>query len=220
MDKEIAEKLKLERENISSQLDSLLSWEEKNNFSDQALISLIKLGDREAFNILVKRYEKKVLNILYLQLGPINELEDLAQEVFIKVFKNISKFRGESQFSTWLYRITLNLSYDYKRKNKNVFSLDENIDEDSDNTFEEVIPNSEEDSEKIVEKVELQRKIREAIKSLSKEYQEVLILREFEGLSYEEIGKVLNCPVGTVESRLYRARKELKKRIIRELKEI
>ena len=199
---------------------TLLSWEEKNNFSDQALISLIKLGDREAFNILVKRYEKKVLNILYLQLGPINELEDLAQEVFIKVFKNISKFRGESQFSTWLYRITLNLSYDYKRKNKNVFSLDENIDEDSDNTFEEVIPNSEEDSEKIVEKVELQRKIREAIKSLSKEYQEVLILREFEGLSYEEIGKVLNCPVGTVESRLYRARKELKKRIIRELKEI
>lgn len=217
MDREIEKRLGLD--NVSSQLDSPLGWEEKNNLSDKALISLIKSGDREAFNILVKRYEKKVFNILYLQLGPINDLEDLAQEVFIKIFKNINKFRGEAQFSTWLYRIVLNLSYDYKRKNKNIFSLDDNIDYESEETFEDIIPTTEEDPEKVLEKLEIQRKIRDTIKSLSKEYQEVLILREFEGLSYEEIAKVLNCPVGTVESRLFRAREELRKRLIKEWKE-
>ncbi|MCS7202188.1 MAG: sigma-70 family RNA polymerase sigma factor [Dictyoglomus sp.] len=217
MSREIEKSLELN--NVSSQLDSPLGWEEKTNLSDKALISLIKSGDREAFNILVKRYEKKVFNILYLQLGPISDLEDLAQEVFIKIFKNINKFRGEAQFSTWLYRIVLNLSYDYKRKNKNIFSLDENIDYESEETFENILPTSEEDPEKVLERLEVQRKIRDAIKGLSKEYQEVIILREFEGLSYEEIAKVLNCPVGTVESRLFRAREELRKKLIKEWKE-
>ncbi len=217
MDREIEKNW--EFDNISSQLNSPLGWEEKNNLSDKALISLIKLGDREAFNILVKRYEKKVFNILYLQLGPINDLEDLAQEVFLRIFKNINKFRGEAQFSTWIYRIVLNLSYDYKRKKKNIFSLDENIDEESEEVFENIIPTTEDDPEKILERMELRVKIRKAIKSLSKEYQEVLILREFEGLSYEEIAKILNCPMGTVESRLFRARDELRKKLVGELKE-
>ncbi len=217
MDREIEKSWGLN--DISSQLNSPLGWEEKNNLSDKALISLIKLGDREAFNILVKRYEKRVFNILYLQLGPINDLEDLAQEVFLRIFKNINKFRGEAQFSTWLYRIVLNLSYDYKRKNKNIFSLDENIDEESEEVFENIIPTTEDDPEKTLERMELRIKIRKAIKSLSKEYQEVLILREFEGLSYEEIAKILNCPMGTVESRLFRARDELRKKLIEELKE-
>jgi RNA polymerase sigma-70 factor (ECF subfamily) len=220
MDKEIVEKLKLEREIISSQPKTPLGWEEKKNFSDQALISLVKLGDKDAFNILVKRYEKKILNILYLQLGPINELEDLAQEVFLKVFKNLSKFRGESQFSTWLYRIAMNISYDYKRKNKiNIFSLDENLDEDSDDTFKDFLTDSHEDLEKRIEREEIQKKIRNAIRNLPKEYQEVLILREFEGLSYKEIADILKCPVGTIESRLFRAREELKKIVKKELQE-
>lgn len=217
MDREIEKNW--EFNDISSQLNSPLGWEEKNNLSDKALISLIKLGDREAFNILVKRYEKKVFNILYLQLGPINDLEDLAQEVFLRIFKNINKFRGEAQFSTWIYRIVLNLSYDYKRKNKNIFSLNENIDEKSQEVFENIIPTTEDDPEKTLERMELRMRIRKAIKSLSKEYQEVLILREFEGLSYEEIAKILNCPMGTVESRLFRARDELRKKLIGELKE-
>jgi RNA polymerase sigma-70 factor (ECF subfamily) len=220
MDKEIVEKLKLEREINSSQPKTPLGWEEKKNFSDQALISLVKLGDKDAFNILVKRYEKKILNILYLQLGPINELEDLAQEVFLKVFKNLSKFRGESQFSTWLYRIAMNISYDYKRKNKiNIFSLDENLDEDSDDTFKDFLTDSHEDLEKRIEREEIQKKIRNAIRNLPKEYQEVLILREFEGLSYKEIADILKCPVGTIESRLFRAREELKKIVKKELQE-
>lgn len=217
MDREIEKNW--EFNDIFSQLNSPLGWEEKNNLSDKALISLIKLGDREAFNILVKRYEKKVFNILYLQLGPINDLEDLAQEVFLRIFKNINKFRGEAQFSTWIYRIVLNLSYDYKRKNKNIFSLNENIDEESQEVFENIIPTTEDDPEKTLERMELRMRIRKAIKSLSKEYQEVLILREFEGLSYEEIAKILNCPMGTVESRLFRARDELRKKLIGELKE-
>ncbi|PMQ01295.1 MAG: RNA polymerase subunit sigma [Dictyoglomus sp. NZ13-RE01] len=219
MDKEIVKLLSLKNKN-SSQLPPTLSWEEKKDLSDQSLISLIKNGDREAFNILVKRYEKKVLNLLYLQLGAINDLEDLAQEVFLKVFKNISKFRGESQFYTWLYRITLNVSHDYKRKNKMTLSLNDAIDDESEETFQDILPNQEEDPEKIVEKMDLYEKVRKAIKTLSKEYQEVLLLREFEGLSYEEIAKVLNLPVGTVESRLFRAREELKKRLSKELVEL
>lgn len=192
-------------------------WEEKNKFSDQSLISLIKSGDKEAFNILVKRYEKKVLNILYLQLGNIPDLEDLAQEVFIKVFKNLNRFRGEAKFSTWIYRITINVAYDYKRKFKEGYSLDEPIGEDTEDTFEKVISSEEEDPLSIVEKEDIKKKLHKLIKELPKEYQEVLILREYEGLSYEEISEILRCPIGTVESRLYRARKELKEKLLKEV---
>lgn len=197
---------------------SPLGWEEKNKLSDMALVSLIKNGDKEAFTILIKRYEKKVFNILYLQLGNIPDLEDLAQEVFIKVFKNIKNFRGESQFSTWLYRIAMNVSYDYRRKNKEVFSLDDPLREDEEDTFEKIIANdNKEDPLSIIEGEELRNKLRKFIRELPKEYQEVLILREYEGLSYEEIAKILNCPIGTVESRLFRARKELKEKILKEV---
>lgn len=198
---------------------SPLGWEEKNKLSDKALISLIKNGDKEAFSILIKRYEKKVLNILYLQLGNTPDLEDLAQEVFIKVFKNVKNFRGESQFSTWLYRIAVNVSYDYKRKSKDIYSLDDPLKEDEEDTFEKIIPNNDEDPLSIIEEEDLRNKLRKLIKELPKEYQEVLILREYEGLSYEEISKILNCPIGTVESRLFRARKELKEKLLKEVGE-
>lgn len=199
---------------------SPLGWEEKNKLSDKALISLIKNGDKEAFSILIKRYEKKVLNILYLQLGNTPDLEDLAQEVFIKVFKNVKNFRGESQFSTWLYRIAVNVSYDYKRKSKDIYSLDDPLKEDEEDTFEKIIPNNnDEDPLSIIEGEDLRNKLRKLIKELPKEYQEVLILREYEGLSYEEISKILNCPIGTVESRLFRARKELKEKLLKEVGE-
>lgn len=199
---------------------SPLGWEEKSKLSDQALISLIKSGDKEAFTLLVKRYEKKILNILYLQLGNIPDLEDLAQEVFIKVFKNIGSFRGESQFYTWLYRIAMNISYDYKRKNREIYSLDEPLKEDEEDTFEKVLFDSSiEDPLSVIETEELKEKLRKFIKELPKEYQEVLVLREYEGLSYEEIAKILNCPIGTVESRLFRARKELKEKILKEVKD-
>ncbi|ACK42124.1 MULTISPECIES: RNA polymerase sigma factor [Dictyoglomus] len=196
---------------------SPLGWEEKNKLSDQSLISLIKNGDKEAFNILVKRYEKKVLNILYLQLGNIPDLEDLAQEVFIKIFKNIKGFRGEAKFSTWIYRITMNVAYDYKRKNKEMYSLDEPMKEDEEDTFEKVIPSEEEDPLSVVEREDIRSKLQKLIRELPKEYQEVLILREYEGLSYEEISNILKCPVGTVESRLFRARRELKEKLLREV---
>ncbi|HOJ92038.1 MAG TPA: sigma-70 family RNA polymerase sigma factor [Dictyoglomaceae bacterium] len=217
MDKEITNvvKGKYPLSTHSSQL-SPLGWEEKDKLSDQALISLIKNGDKDAFTVLVKRYEKKVLNILFLQLGSIPELEDLAQEVFIKVFKNLKNFRGEAKFSTWLYRITINVSYDYRRKNKQVYSLDTPLNDEEDGTFEKFILDDGKDPLEEVEKRDLQEKLRKIIQGLSQEYQEVLILREYEGLSYEEIAKILNCPVGTVESRLFRAREELKKRFLRE----
>ncbi len=217
MDKEITNviKGKYPISTYSSQL-SPLGWEEKDKLSDQALISLIKNGDKDAFSILVKRYEKKVLNILFLQLGSIPELEDLAQEVFIKVFKNLKNFRGEAKFSTWLYRITINISYDYRRKNKIVYSLDTPLSDEEDDTFEKFIPDDGNDPLEEVEKRDLQEKMRRIIQNLSQEYQEVLILREYEGLSYEEIANILNCPVGTVESRLFRAREELKKRFLKE----
>ena len=196
---------------------SPLGWEEKNKLSDQSLISLIKNGDKEAFNILVKRYEKKVLNILYLQLGNIPDLEDLAQEVFIKVFKNLNRFRGEAKFSTWIYRITINVAHDYKRKLKEGYSLDEPIGEDEEDTFENIISSDGEDPLSFVEREDIREKLRKLINELPKEYQEVLILREYEGLSYEEISEILRCPIGTVESRLHRARKELKEKLLKEV---
>jgi len=111
----------------------------------------------------------------------------------------------------------MNVAYDYKRKNKEMYSLDEPMKEDEEDTFEKVIPSEEEDPLSVVEREDIRSKLQKLIRELPKEYQEVLILREYEGLSYEEISNILKCPVGTVESRLFRARRELKEKLLREV---
>lgn len=154
----------------------------------------------EEFEELVKQHASRVSNIIYQMLGSPNEVDDLAQEVFIKVFRHIKYFREEAKFSTWLYRITVNTVWDYLRKQRHRKTI----------PLEEISPipadNRKEDSE-------LKQLLNTEIQKLPLKYRTVLILKDIEGLSYKEIAKILRCRLGTVESRLFRARQALREEL-------
>ena len=169
------------------------------------MIELIQSGDRQAFNRLVTEYQQKVINISFGMLSDYEEACDAAQEVFVKIYRYIGGFRGDSSLSTWIYRITKNVCSDFLRKRReNAVSIDDsekNI-EINDNSFS---------PEHSAEKTERQRLLRSAISELDENSRTVIVLYEMEDMSYEEISKVLDMPVGTVKSRLNRAREKLKK---------
>jgi len=173
--------------------------------TDELLVEKIKKGDSEAFRELIRRYQRYILNLVYRTIGDTNDAEDIAQEVFIKVYKSIRGFKGESKFSTWISKITVNLCMDKlreKAKNK-----EEDIEEEVWNTFAQPVNFN---PEVMAERHELQETIKKAIESLPEELRVAFVLRELEDFSYDEIGEMLNIPIGTVESRIYRARMKLR----------
>ena len=178
---------------------------------EHELVKSSKRGDVKAFETLIESYQKKVYNIALKMMGNPEDANDLAQESFIRVFKSIDKFKEQSSFSTWIYRITTNICLDElrKRKNKKTFSIDEDI---KYNDIE--IPRQIQDEgplpEDILESKETSQIVRKAINCLSDQHKTVLVLRDIEGFSYEEICKITNCPEGTVKSRINRARSALK----------
>jgi len=176
------------------------------------LIRLCKKGDREAFNEIVLKYQNKVVNIAFGMLSHQEDAEDAAQEVFIKVYKNISSFKEESSFSTWVYRITANTCNDIlkKRMNKKTVSIYGEDDDGADNL---TIPDTSPPHDRVLEEKELQSEVRKAIGKLKGEYSELITLYDLEGFSYEEISGIRNIPIGTVKSRLSRARAQLKKNL-------
>ncbi|MCH5185171.1 MAG: sigma-70 family RNA polymerase sigma factor [Oscillospiraceae bacterium] len=178
---------------------------------EKTLVELCKKGDRSAFNELVLKYQSKVVNIAYGMLSVREDAEDAAQDVFIKVYKNIASFKGDSAFSTWIYRITANTCNDIlrKRMNKKTISI-HSSDEDGDSS-DMIIPDSAPPPEKQAEIKETQREVRAAISALKDEYRTVITLFDLEGLSYEEIADISRLPIGTVKSRLNRARAQLRK---------
>lgn len=167
---------------------------------DFSLVKKSAGGDDTAFRILVMRHREKVRNLIYLTLNNPESVDDIAQDVFITVFRNLNKFRYESQFSTWLYRITINKCKDHLRRQKirSIFSpIKETEEEDV-----SVTPNEDIDISGIVQK---------AISKLPEKLRTPLILKEIEGLSYQEISESVGCEIGTVKSRIFRAREGLKK---------
>lgn len=176
---------------------------------EKRLIELCKKGDRNAFNELVLKYQSKVVNIAYGMLSVREDAEDAAQEVFIKIYKNISSFNENSAISTWIYRITVNTCNDILRKriNKKTISIYSDNDDESDMA----IPDSSHTPEEAAEASEIHRTLLAAISGLKEEYRCVITLFDLEGMSYEEIAKIINVPVGTVKSRLSRARGQLRK---------
>ncbi len=176
---------------------------------DRELIQRFKDGDKSSFEKLVKKYEAKVFNTIYSLIGDSMEADDIAQEVFMKVYQRLEGFNFESKFTTWLYRITVNTSLDHMRKRKTkVVSLDS---EDG-KRIKELLYLSIDPSEAL-ERRELQEMIQMLLNSISPKYRTVLVLKEIEGLSYKEISKAIGCSIGTVESRLFRARAELRRRL-------
>lgn len=169
---------------------------------DFSLIKAFNEGEETAFNDLVNRHKEKVRNLIYLNLGSTSSIDDISQEVFLAVYRKLKQFRFQSQFTTWLYTITINKIRDHVRKQKimSVFSAFS-----SDDTENVVEPGS------FKENFDVNEMVRDAVAKLPRKLKEPLILRDFEGMSYQEISDATGIETGTVKSRIFRARESLKK---------
>jgi RNA polymerase sigma-70 factor (ECF subfamily) len=177
---------------------------------DLRLVERAQKGDRDAFRELVEMYQRKVYSICYGMLKNPDDSLDVSQEVFVKVYRNIDKFNQQSSFYTWLYRITVNMCIDHIRKNQRVKKVeyDDGISREGDASEDYMLPSKLGlNPDKVYGRKELREKMLEALESLSEKHRTILIMREIDGLSYEEIADVLNISKGTVMSRLFHARK-------------
>lgn len=186
---------------------------------DLQYVILCRKGDANAFDVLVERHQKKMLNIAFRIIGDYDEACDVTQEAFVSAYKSINKFRGEAKFSTWLYRIVVNYS---KNRLKQLRGATKNADICLDDLGElttkgknnpSLIDHSNPGTQ--MERRERENQVQRCITSLDEEYRDVLVLRDIQGFSYEEIRDILNIPDGTVKSRLSRARIALKDCLIK-----
>lgn len=169
-----------------------------------------KSNDLKAFELLIKRHQDKIRAVVFKFINNTNDLDDISQEVFIKAFKSIKSYRSEAKFSTWLYRITINTCKDNikskLKKSEKVVSIDEKV-------MNKIHDSSNIDTELLLDLKSEQRLVFKEIKKLPLKQQIAIILHDIEFLSYEEISKVAECPIGTVKSRLFSARKQLKEKL-------
>jgi len=170
-------------------------------------------GDTDAFEALVRAHEKLVSTCVYSVVGNTEDTLDISQEVFLKVYRNLSAFKGDSEFSTWLFRIAKNCAYDFVRKKKlPTASIDSSGEENEGFDIPDMGANPE---EKLLAD-EKKEKLHRAIDSLSPEHREIIILRDINDYSYEQIADMLSLEVGTVKSRIFRAREALRKFLLKE----
>ena len=177
-----------------------------NSPTDIAVVERVRNGDKQAFNLLVARYQFKIQNLVARFIKDPAEQEDVAQEAFIKAYRAIGNFRGDSAFYTWLYRIAVNTA-----KNHLVGASRKPPSQGVDLSETAVIGTAEgltelNSPEAMLENDQLVSTIRTAISELPEELRQAITLREFDGLSYEDIADVMGCPIGTVRSRIFRAR--------------
>jgi len=180
--------------------------------SEVELITQCQQGDRQAFNRLVMLYQNPVYNFLYRLAPNWSDIDDLAQEVFVKVFHSIKMLKDQTQFKGWLYRIAVRVYIDEQRrwkKRKERYVSDEQLLETRTDPNETPVHH--------LEQEQLQRRLQEAVDRLPKEFRLAVALREMQGLSYKEIAKALNCSIGTVRSRIFRGRQHLQRMLKDEL---
>lgn len=184
-------------------------------YQDEDLVARSKNGDIKAFEELVCRYERKIYTLAYRMMGNYDDANDLAQEAFLRAFQAIGGFREEASFLTWLSRIVTNVCRDELRKRYriSVESLDQEICL-GDIEIKKQIPASEPGPDEIYEKIELQQELQEIIATLSPEFRLALVLRDIQGFTYEEIAEQLECSLGTVKSRISRARNYMKEKLL------
>ena len=181
--------------------------------SDQQLVERVKRGDKRAFDILQLKYQHKITGLVSRYISDQDEVLDVTQEAFIKAYRAIAGFRGDSAFYTWLYRIAINTSKNFLvSKSRRPPDTDIDVDEGEFQDNSAVLRDMESPEEALVTK-ELEDLIYRAIDDLPEELKVAVTLRDFDGLSYEEIAGVMECPVGTVRSRIFRAREAIAKKI-------
>jgi RNA polymerase sigma-70 factor (ECF subfamily) len=181
---------------------------------DQQLVERVQRGDKQAFGLLVQKYQRKLGRLLSRFIRDQAEVEDVVQEAFIKAYRALPNFRGESAFYTWLYRIGINTAKNYlvamgrRPQTSNEIEVEdaENF-EDGDELRTVDTPETELMTKEIAKTVQL------AIESLPEDLRTAIVLREIEGLSYEEIATMMDCPIGTVRSRIFRARESIAERL-------
>ena len=181
--------------------------------TDQELVKRVQKGDHAAFDMLFARYQVRIINLIARYVRDADEVRDVAQEAFIKAYRAIPRFRGDSQFYTWLYRIAINTAKNHLvSRSRRPPSTDVDI-EDADFRDDADMLRDAEDPESALARDQLQATIHEALSQLPDDLRSALTLREFDGLSYEQIAEILECPVGTVRSRIFRAREFVDQRI-------
>ncbi|MDR3638717.1 MAG: sigma-70 family RNA polymerase sigma factor [Isosphaeraceae bacterium] len=177
---------------------------------DKCLIDACRAGRTEAFGVLVSRYQDRLYPTVLRLAGCAEDAQDLMQEAFLRAFQKLDRFHGESSFYTWVYRIAVNLTLSSHRRRR---VAARRRDESRGHTLETACDPRDNDPSAPLERSERDRLIQNALNSLAPDHRAVVVMKEFDGLRYEEIGAILGVPVGTVRSRLHRARCELRDRL-------
>lgn len=176
---------------------------------EAAVIQAVLDGDVNAYEALVKEYEKNVYNLALRMTGNSEDAYDMSQEAFIKAYNSLSAFRGDSKFSVWLYRIVSNVCLDFLRSKNRKPTVSLSVENDEGEDVELDIADESSSPELVLERGLTRDAVRRGLAALPDDHREILLLREIQGLSYDEIAEVLGLEAGTVKSRIFRARKKL-----------
>ncbi len=181
---------------------------------DQQLVERAQKGDKRAFELLVMKYERKLGRLLSRMVRDAAEIDDITQESFIKAYRALPQFRGESAFYTWLYRIAVNTAKNYlMAKGKREVATSDMVDEDGEGMDDVLMPHDIATPDAELQTKQIAKAVNETVDALPEELRTAITLREIEGLSYEEIARMMDCPIGTVRSRIFRAREAIAEKI-------
>lgn len=181
------------------------------------LVERAVAGDQHAFELLVIKYQRRIQRLIGRMVRDVDLVEDIAQETFIRAYRALHQFRGDSQFYTWLYRIAVNTAKKFLLELKRDPTVSESAfkstDEDDETSWTGIEPTSDETPESVLAAKEVAVVVSTALEALPEDLKQALSLREIEGMSYEEISALMNCPIGTVRSRIFRAREAISAKV-------
>jgi RNA polymerase sigma-70 factor, ECF subfamily len=181
---------------------------------DQQLVERVQRGDKQAFGLLVSKYQRKLARLLSRMIRDAAEVEDVTQEAFIKAYRALPSFRGDSAFYTWLYRIGINTAKNYLVSQGRRVPTSTSVDSDDAESMEDGdLLRHVDTPERLMMTKQIGQTVNAAMDALPEELRTAIVLREIEGLSYEEIAAVMDCPIGTVRSRIFRAREAISERL-------
>jgi RNA polymerase sigma-70 factor (ECF subfamily) len=182
--------------------------------ADLLLVERVQSGDREAFGLLVSKYQRKLLRLVMRLVRDPAEAEDVTQEAFIKAYRALPNFRGDSAFYTWLYRIGVNTAKNWLVANgRRMPLMSEIVDDDTEGIEEGILLRDDATPDRVLMSRQIGETVNAAMDGLPEDLRTAISLREIEGLSYEEIAQVMDCPIGTVRSRIFRAREAIATRL-------
>lgn len=181
------------------------------------LVERAVAGDQHAFELLVIKYQRRIQRLIGRMVRDVDLVEDIAQETFIRAYRALHQFRGDSQFYTWLYRIAVNTAKKFLLELKRDPTVSESAfkstDEDDETSWSGIEPTTDETPESVLAAKEIAVVVSAALEALPDDLKQALSLREIEGMSYEEISALMNCPIGTVRSRIFRAREAISAKV-------